>query len=570
MRGDDSELSRTRPGRPAGRARSLSRTLTRAGLLLGLAAWLAAAASLDIGHVGVVLDDGIYLVAARALRDGQGYCLPSRPGDPPPKYPIGLPATIALGLGAVRGEASGPTGSLARDVAVARAVVVASGLAYLLAAFGWLRRVGAGPAAALLVVLAAGFHHVALIGCASTIFSDLPFAAVTYVLLGRWAGRSDEADPGAGAAGWRSLVDGGLAGYGYMLRGNGLTLVVAAAAAAWLAPRRRSGLAGLAVGLALAVAPLSLMARGAERLVPSGDYRLEMEAGWSSPAAGARIVAANLRSVALEFPLRVLAPNASYTAPLVRWLDAHPMAEAAVQVAASGVVGLGVAALWRKTRRRDLPAWIHAAGTVAIFAVWPWNSILDRFLLGLMPMVVLAFGVGLSTLGRWAGLGVRSRRRLALLGLILAAAGSLSVAARAVSLFHADGRQWRGASHRLSLDEALAGIREETEPDAVIAATWPEAVALATGRQVVPLIEDDDVLTRRYGRRDRLALWMAQVPGRPFYLLVRSESEDPDRVDLRQAEAVASSPELALRPAFRTGDGRYALLRVVPRGSPKS
>src|SRR4029079_6279313 len=68
--------------------------MPRAILALGLLTWAAVALSIDNGHVGVFHDDGVSLVSAQAIRDGRGYQLPSRPGNPPPKYPPGLPLAI--------------------------------------------------------------------------------------------------------------------------------------------------------------------------------------------------------------------------------------------------------------------------------------------------------------------------------------------------------------------------------------------------------------------------------------------------------------------------------------------
>src|SRR5262245_29742089 len=98
-------------------------------LALGLVIWAALALSLDNGHVGVFHDDGIYLVSAQSLRDGRGYQLPSRPGNPPPKYPPGLPLVIAAALPWMPGAPS-----LDRDIAAARAVAIGSGLAFFIAA----------------------------------------------------------------------------------------------------------------------------------------------------------------------------------------------------------------------------------------------------------------------------------------------------------------------------------------------------------------------------------------------------------------------------------------------------
>src|SRR6185312_17072895 len=98
----------------------------------------------------------------------------------------------------------------------------------------------------------------------------------------------------------------------------------------------------------------------------------------------------------------------------------------------------------------------------------------------LLPHVLLAFVRGLERLARVVGLDQKARRILVATGLILVVAGNASVVIRAASLFHSQGGQWPGASHRTSLEEALRMIRERTEPGAVIAAFWPEMVHLHT------------------------------------------------------------------------------------------
>lgn len=524
-------------------------------LLVGLLAWTAAASSLDSGRVGLVLDDGIYLASAQGLRDGEGYGLPSRPGSPLPKYPVGLPAAIALALRLAPGEAT-----LAHDVAVARGLVLASGWIFGLAAFAWLRRLRLAPCHSALIVLATLFHHVALVGCASTIFADLPFCAVSYLLLMRWAAPGRVRDPLR-----RSFGDGLLAGAAILLRGNGITLVIASLAASALGPRRPARLVWCVAGLAAILLPASVGFERHGRRVPSGDYALELRAGWSSAASGLRILGESTRAMALRFPSDVVLPNLAYTAPVGRLASAYPSAAFAVRVGVSALVALGALRLARAGRRRDWPAWLHVAGTLAIFAVWPWTMLLDRFLLCLFPMTLLAFGVGVGDLARRLGAGRRTRRRLAALALALAFAGSLSVAIRSVMVARSGGTHWRGTANLGSLALALEHVRTGLEPDAVVAAGWPETVFLDTGRQAVPLVEDDDVLVGRFGRRDRLLLWMAECRGRPFYLLIRDLAEDPAGIEERQAAALAADPSLVLRPVFRTPDGRYRIEAVTRR-----
>ncbi len=550
-------------------------------LALGLGIWTIIAAGLDNGHVGIVLDDGIYLSAARALRDGKGYELPGRPGTPKPKYPIGFSGAIALALQVAPGPAT-----LTRDIVVARGVVLASGWLFALAVYAWLRRLGLGPWTTLLIVFSTLFHHVALIGCASTIFSDLPFCALSYVLLARWALRTPSARPSV-----RSFVDGVLAGIAMLVRGNGITLVLAALVAAASGSQRRRQLLTCALGAALVVVPSRLATRGHERRVPSGDYALEFRAGWTSAASGMEIVGTNIKAMALTFPTDVLLPNMTYTASLVQFATRHPAAVVVLQVAVALCVLFGLIRLVRRSRRRDGPAWVYVAGTLAIFAVWPWTRIIDRFLLSLFPMVLLAFMLGVEGILRWMsqkeavwrGLPSRDSRRSdhhlsaarprfltrrrcqrwGFMALMLVCLGIASVAIRSTVLFHTSGHQWPGGSHRDSLDLALTYLRTQTASEAVVAANEPETVFLYTSRQAVPLLEDDDVVAGRLGRRDRLLLWMAEVPGRPFYLLVRGRPQDPQGVDLGQAAALASDPSFDRREVYHTPDHRYCVDRIV-------
>jgi hypothetical protein len=523
-------------------------------LFLGLVLWTALAAGLDNGHLGVFHDDGYYLTAARSLRDGLGFGLPSRPGEPPPKYPIGLPAVIALALRLDPGPST-----LGREIAIARSLVLVGGWAFFLAAYAWLRRVGVTPGFACGIVLATAYHHVVLIGCAITVFADLPFAGVAFVLMARWAGRDKQTPAGAAR---RAFSDGLLAGFGILLRSNGITLALAALVAALVGPKKRSSLAACMAGLVLAVVPATYYAGLHPRVVPSGSYLLELKAGWTSPGAGLKIIASNATAMVVDFPARVLASPTTYISPVISLMNAHPWPATAFRLFLTGFIAVGLISLAKSSRRVDLPAWTHAAGTMAIFLIWPWGSILDRFLLTLFPPLILAFVRGLTTTAHPLGLGPVSARRLAAVGLLAVFAGNTAVVLRSAALFHTSGRQWPGSSNRLSLDQALDLIRRKTEPDAVIACVWPEMIYLHTGRTVIPLIEDDAFLDDQYGDIGRFNLWKYLLPKRPLYLLIRGDKEDPKHADQAQADALAAQPGVSLQEVGRTPDGRYRLEKV--------
>jgi hypothetical protein len=531
----------------------------RTFLVVGLFVWVIVTLSIDNGHVGVFHDDGIYLVSAQAIRDGRGYILPSRPGNPPPKYPIGFPLALALLMRSVPGPAS-----LARDVAVARSLVAASGLVFLVAAYRWLRAIKVPDPVAAFIVLATAFHPATLVGTASAIFSDLSFCALTYLVFLRSSRPQDSAPAGEGRSG---LVGGLLAGAGYLVRSNGVTLILATLVDSARKTRPRRRLVANILGTFLVVAASWLITTSSFRAVPSGGYAHEMRAGWSSLRAGLAIVGTNLWAVFIDFPSRVLLPATVYISPIQRIMVDHSLMALTFRLTCSALVTVGIIHLAHRGRGRALAVWVHALATILLFLIWPWTMILDRFLLGLVPLALLAFWAGIIEVGRraWA---IRPSpfvlpSRLAFGALVLATIGIGGVAARSAYVFHANGRQWPGASNRRSLSAALALIDTGLEADAVIAARWPDTVSLYTGRQSVPLTEDDAILLGQFDRGDRLRLWMDRVPDRPFYLLIRNHLEDPSLADRRQADALARMTGVDVQSYLGTRDGRYELLRVI-------
>jgi hypothetical protein len=538
--------------------RSRADVAALATLAIGLTLWTVAAVDLRQGPVGMSHDDGIYLTSARALLDGDGYRLPSRPDGPRPKYPIGFPASIAFALRCVPGSRV----SLERDVAIARGLVLAAGWVACLATYCWLRRVAIRPAGATLMALASIAHHVVLPDCAGLIFSDLPFFAVSAVLLARWAARRPRLSLRS------SMLDGLLAGAAMLLRSNGITLVLAALFAAWLRPSRRAAVLACVAGIALVVVPLEFETSRYPKFDHSGDYMLEMRAGWSSWESGLKGVATNLRSMACEYPTDLVLPNTTQSAPVLVWLQGHRMVRWGLHGAVGVVVLVGVARLARSSRRLDAPAWLHAIGTAAIFAVWPWNFIMGRFLLSLSPFLLLAFTRGVEGVAGALGAGPRVRRTLMLAGLSAVLAGDASIAVRNLmrhNLMLAEPEP----SHlqHSSLQLALDFIRHETEPDAVVLAMHPEMVFLHTGRQVIPLIEDDDALLGRCGRLDRLDLWLARIPARPLYALIREPSVQADGFDGSQITTLRGHPGIVLRTVYLSPAGHHRVIRVDGRTS---
>ena len=215
------------------------------------------------------------------------------------------------------------------------------------------------------IVLATAFHPSCLIGCASAIFSDLTFCALTYlVFLTFRRPRCIE----RGGRRLSAVLNGVLSGASVLVRSNGVTLVLATLATSW----RRTDhhplrLAGSLFGLALVLAGSWLIPVSTNRVVPSGDYKLEMKAAWSSPAAGVEIVGRNLRAIVLDYPTRVILPMTTYVSPVRQLMERQPALWLALRLGCSSVVLVGLITLARAGRGRACGVWVHG--------IWPrWPS----------------------------------------------------------------------------------------------------------------------------------------------------------------------------------------------------
>src|SRR5580658_2326500 len=125
---------------------------------------------------GLTQDDTIYFSSAQALAAGRGYILPSIPGSPPAtKYPILYPWILSW---IWRWNPSFPS-----NVADAVAFTVACGIAYLVLAFAFLRRLaGIGDAEALLLTAFCALHPTILFYSAS-VLTDIPFSALALAAM---------------------------------------------------------------------------------------------------------------------------------------------------------------------------------------------------------------------------------------------------------------------------------------------------------------------------------------------------------------------------------------------------
>lgn len=430
----------------------------RAPWIAALAMLVATLATMTSDPIGVFNDDGIYLLTAKAIAEGQGYVYPHLPGTPPAiHYPPLWPALLAL-VWKVAPAFPASVGwfKLLNPVLLA---ATAAALTLVLQ-----RGVGLGARAALAVTLL-GMVSVPVLVIGNLLLSE-PLFLLLFVL--------------ALPVSERLVRDGG---------------TVRAAQAA--------GLAALLVlartlGGVVVIATLLLLVRG-RRWREAGVYTLlvallllpwqwfvwRASPGFADELRGSygpylEWVAAGYREGGAPFVRAVVAKNLAASWAMLGVL-VSPFVGGALRalLAASALAALlgGGVALWRADRARV--AVLALAGYLAVAIAWPFW--VDRFLWVVWPLLVVigAYGV------------VAPRRRaVAVAGLVLAA-GLLAHAGRGLST---------GAATRSSGEMSAAAIRlvRQVNDDRgldgkLLASELAPLVALYTGERVLPL----EILTPR-------------------------------------------------------------------------
>ena len=397
---------------------------------------------------GTFHDDGIYIVTARALAEGEGYRIISLPESPPQtKYPILFPWLLSL---VWRLAPSFPD-----NLPLLRTVPVASTVAWLWLSWRLLLTCGASRAAATAVVaLTAASPWVVFLGTA--LLSETLFAALLTGSLLLLAKVREESAPQSRVCALAGL----LAGACFLTRTAGLAIVLGGFA--WLlVSRRRVG--GVAFGAAAAAL-----------VIPWAGWVLSN----TGTAADSYYSAANYGSWNVVFhyawqeKLTVVAKNAVYSifAPLVLWgIDVTPWSI----IPAALVAACVCRGIWLT---RMHPVTWCAIAYVGIIMVWVWLPV--RFLVPMLPVFL------------WHVL-VATRRVPVITSAVVVTtliATSFATLFDTVTHAHTRGLMWVRAEsgedwHRLSA--LLDWIRRETPPDAVLTGNLDPAYFLYTGRKAV-------------------------------------------------------------------------------------
>jgi hypothetical protein len=397
-------------------------------------------------HIGEMTDDGEYYVAALALAHGQGYTLPSRPDIPTSKYPPGLSLTAA------------PLVHFFPSYNAARAVVTLFGVLLFLAGFKLLRDWGLGEWEAVLLMIPVMFQPAVLFWPVIMV-SDVPFAAI---VLAFFCLRSETRK--------RLVLLGVLAAYGYLLRSNGIILLLAGVV---IAKRRTLYLLG---GFLLVVVPVKLwLAQG--RGETYGDN------------------SAFFTHHSLKQILGLFAGNAwAYFQTFGLWI--YPIIETNKfqRVSIIFVIAAVIPLALGLHRFRSWPFALFTLANLALFIVWPW-AVGIRAFIWLGPAILFCWYKG------WG-----KYRRYALAVTLLCAVLMTAMTVK--------------RNHHITdpdYDAAIGYIKTSTPPDAVVASYMPESVYLYSGHPGCRTLLDRDFMTDVQGN------WAPIedcAKDRPLYLLV--------------------------------------------------
>jgi hypothetical protein len=433
-----------------------------AAALAALAVLVVALSVIEPLPVGVVHDDGMYVMLAKSLATGQGYRWLNIPGSPPAThFPPGYPALLSL---------------LWRMFPVFPGNVIAfkalNALLLALAAAGMSlfanRRLGFSPLAAAIV---------AVIGCAAIptlvlstlVMSEMLFLCMLFPLL-LFANRVTEGE----APVWQPAVLGLLVGALVLVRTHGIALA-GAVGLVLLLRRRWRPLAAYVAAFAAVAAPWQLWQSHHQGLVPAplrGNY--ESYGGWlvrGFASDGLGLASRTLSHTTTELFASVAVMAGAGIPVLLRAIPAF---------GALLLLGIGLARLWGRSRVTFF--FLCAYLTIVLF--WPFTP--TRFVWGIWPLLTLVVALGVATVWGWRphAMAWRATR-----------VAGIAVAASVVcgySIYTTRGYRghWWSSIPRHAGQVSRPLVRwtlQHTRPTDIVASNAEPLVYLYTGRRSIPI-----------------------------------------------------------------------------------
>lgn len=437
-----------------------SRVDTWCALVLAAVTVAASAMAITTQPVGVFQDDGMYVVLARSLAEGEGYRFSNLPNAPhgthfPPLYPLWLallwkmspsfPANVQLF-------------KLGNSLLLGAAAVGAFMLARRQLGFRtW-------PAAGLSLVSAA---CAPLIWLSAMVLSEPAFLAALFPVLLL-------AERAARASGSRTAVAAGAAaGALALLRSLGMFIVPALAVVLVLKRRWWAAAAALLAGI-LVVAPWQIFTMlHADELPPALAGKYGSYFGW---------VVDGMRAGGFAFVTSVVKTNASHTVNFLSGSLGIAAAHWALRAVAVALLLVLFVVGARRLRDRAPVTAVFTAIYVLTVLLWPFPP--HRFYWGIMPILVFTAALGAREIYR----ALASRRPL-YKHVLLAGATVLALMYARPNLLGTP--RWEVADEERTVAERSRAVAQwvarNAGPKDLIATEDDVLIHLYTGRPAIPL-----------------------------------------------------------------------------------
>lgn len=488
---------------------------------------------LRLDHVaGIIGDDAWYVVLAKGIAEGSGPRLISSAGTQfvSTVYPPGFPAILSL-VFLISPQFPG-------NMALLKGLSIAAMIGAGVLTFRYAVHYRALPRTVALAVAVATVLTPALVFLATSTLMSEPvflFIQLAAVLLIERTARAADDRSAQGIA----VLAGVVAAVAFLTRTAGMT--VAAAGLFYLARERRWRSAAVFGGAAaLCVVPWLLYARanaptraelvdhGGLMAIPYADQFWTTEAGTiTAPLASADMlpgrVVDNVANISIRdiggifVPLVFRSPSESglevlgLGPPAKEKLLTPSMGQALgtkiVSLVLTLVAVVGFVAACRRRVTVVEPLVVMALGMIVLWPFWTF-----RFVLPLVPFLLIYFVFGVETIGGWIGRLHRSIApapySVARIFLFVLIGLHVMDHSQYIALSYGDvyGGQWK--SEAAGIHQVLNWIREHPDPPGAVAADNPALVYLYTGRQTVAFDSYDDKWDRwrRMGVRYAVSL----------------------------------------------------------------
>jgi len=471
---------------------------------LGVCYWVAFSAP----AVGTYHDDGIYVVTAKALAQGDGYRIVSLPEPlPQTKYPILFPFLLSLVWRLVP--------QFPANAPFLKLLPLAAGLLWCALSFRVVKA-QAGPIPAVVIAwltLASPW----VVFLSTTMLAETTFAALCWASLLLLDRMSDEAGRvGRRDVAW-ALAAGLLAGAAVLTRTVGIAMV--AAGTLWLlAIRRPRPAAGFVLAALAVAAPWFVWASSTARQIPAaaGYYSSSNYLNWTvlwnfEWTDKLTVVLSNTVQTVLA-PAKLLGLPKSLTLPLGTAL---------------GV--LMVVGLVRRARTQAGVLEFFFLFSLGLILLWPWP--VTRFLVPMYPLVLLYMWTGFVAVVEKLSLADVGKSRLTAAAVTVTLALGFTGMASASRYIARSGISWPVVTcdDRWADYQAIASwIRSETPDDAVLVSTLDPLFYLYSGRKAARAFSIDPVELYYKAALDREPL------GPPARLI--------DRIKLARADYLVDAP----------------------------